>query len=269
MQSEATYYKMTSRKRNKGKERKAKKLEAEQVAKKENARTTWQYWARGEMDLNVGGNCIIQCNHGCNVTIPDDDNHPVCGFMDVYFTYFMDISSKYMTSLDLLRETFNSQPQVWKHDNFREMAINILVGIGTNQLLAKENWSFLATAIVALENYNGSGDLVLAFNCRGSVIKRRDIQGGNMRDLLKFYRKRTTCKCLKDMHLGARKTQPKLGECYHCKERKERALLMVCSRCRILQYCSRECQVADWAEHKGYCEDFVSAHDRHQMTQDM
>ena len=93
---------MTSRKRNKGKERKAKKFEAEQVAKRVKARTTWQYWARGEMGLNVGGNCIIQsieCNHGCNVTIPDENNHPVCGFMDLYFMHCLGNSNKNMRSL--------------------------------------------------------------------------------------------------------------------------------------------------------------------------
>ena len=76
-------------------------------------------------------------------------------------------------------------------------------------------------------------------------------------DALKFFRKRTSCSCLKDMHLEARKTLPKTGICYHCKERKERTLLMVCSRCRITQYCSRECQIADWSRHKVYCDEWI------------
>ena len=205
--------------------------------------------------------------------IPDDDNHPVCGLMDEYFTYFMD-SSKYMTNLDLLRETFNSQPQVWKHDNFREMAINILVSIGANKLLVMEpnmDAILLATSILALENYDEGGyynSPDALFNNRDVSTKVRDFVCGSRgiknRDELKFFRKRITCSCLKKMHLEVRKTQSKLGKCSHCEVVKERALLMVCSRCRILQYCSRECQVADWAEHKGYCKECVSVHKQQQ-----
>ena len=55
----------------------------------------------------------------------------------------------------------------------------------------------------------------------------------------------------------------KLGECSKCKERKERALLMVCSRCRILQYCSKECQIADLPRHRIYCDQSVLANEHH------
>ena len=42
----------------------------------------------------------------------------------------------------------------------------------------------------------------------------------------------------------------------------ERALLMVCSRCRCHHYCSRECQVAAWDEHKCECDLFVRVHNQ-------
>ena len=38
---------------------------------------------------------------------------------------------------------------------------------------------------------------------------------------------------------------------------KERMLLMVCSRCRIPQFCSRQCQVAGWPVHEKECGDNV------------
>ena len=56
---------------------------------------------------------------------------------------------------------------------------------------------------------------------------------GSIRDVLKIYHKRITCSCLKDKHSLARKTTPKMGACYNCGQMKERALLMVCSKCRI------------------------------------
>ena len=98
-----------------------------------------------------------------------------------------------------------------------------------------------------------------------STMRRRDIAktivdltlSNTDRDLLKFYRKRMNCKCLKRMHLEARKTQPKLGACHHCNEIKERSLLMVCSRCMIDHYCSKECQVSALPVHREDCDKFV------------
>ena len=260
---------MASRKRNKGKERKPKKAEVESE-KIENRRrvvqTTWQCWAGG----GDNGRAISQCNHGCNVTIPDDNNHPVCGFMDIYFTYFLGISKKTMTNFELLMETFNSQPKVWKIDNYRHVAIDILVSIGTNLLLKKVEFDVieLAKVIVFLENFDervyNSPDLI--FKNRGVAAKLTDFLGEKLtRDALKFFRKRTSCKCLKGMHLEARKTQPKLGVCCHCDVGKERSSLMVCSRCGVDKYCSKQCQIAAWPEHKGYCDVFVSAHDQRLM----
>ena len=85
---------------------------------------------------------------------------------------------------------------------------------------------------------------------------------GSIRDVLKIYRKRIICSCLKDKHSLARKTTPKMGACYNCGQMKERALLMVCSKCRIAHYCSRECQIAAWSVHRGHCDICVKAHQR-------
>ena len=56
------------------------------------------------------------------------------------------------------------------------------------------------------------------------------------------------------MHLEARKTIPKMGKCFNCKVEKERVDLSVCNRCMVMQYCSRECQVAAWPSHKLDCD---------------
>ena len=96
---------------------------------------------------------------------------------------------------------------------------------------------------------------------RGAATKLRNFNGGSstgIRDELNFFRKRTSCKCLKEMHLEARKASPKMGLCYHCDKVEERTLLMVCSRCRIAQYCSMECHMVGWSEHKCSCDKFVS-----------
>ena len=52
----------SSRKRNKGKDRKAKREESKRVL----IYNTWHDWARGNM-----GKEVIQCNHGLETTIPE------------------------------------------------------------------------------------------------------------------------------------------------------------------------------------------------------
>ena len=262
---------MPSRKRNKGKERKAKKAELvverterERVV----ARSMWHGFARGE-DNNRRK--VIHCNHGLDL-IPDG-NHPVTGFMN---SLYVNGTVNDMGIFDNLKELFQAHREVWDNENYRQMAVNIFIAIGTNFMLSNEDPNFLlqkdstrniAFAIVFLENYDGSGDFDLLLCTRGVATKMRDLNGCNstfsIRDEIKFFRKRTTCSCLKRMHLEARKTFPKLGTCSHCFEVKERSLLMVCSRCRVYQYCSRDCHIAGFSEHKRVCDGYVCAREQH------
>ena len=65
---------MPSRKRNKGKERKAKREEKE-LERIENERVkvsnTWLGWAQGKMGVDEID--VIQCKHGCKVSIQTTD----------------------------------------------------------------------------------------------------------------------------------------------------------------------------------------------------
>ena len=209
---------------------------------------------------------ISQCTHGVDLTIPVD-NHPVTSFMDTH--YLNGVVNK-QGIIDNLRESFQTHTEVWDNKNYRLMAINIFIAIGTNFLLKYvtedasniANISHAAYAIVALENYDGIGDFGSVIYNRVAAAKIRDFQPCSIRDMLKFFRKRTNCSCLKDMHLEARKTFAKGGQCFGCGEVKERALLMVCSRCRVIQYCSRKCQIADWPRHKCGCDACVSTQEQ-------
>ena len=70
---------MVSRKRNKGKERKAKQAEAKAENEKVKITTLqsiWREWAHGKIYNFV----IPQCDHGCNMLIPDNDSHPLSRF---------------------------------------------------------------------------------------------------------------------------------------------------------------------------------------------
>ena len=242
---------MVSRKKNKGKERKAKKEEN----KKAERRSRWEGIARGEDENNKK---VMQCDHGCTVEIPDSLDHPVANFMDELF-------AKGDWATDDWFLCLCSNANLWSNDNYRNMTTDILLIIGANLLLGSTITNVpaviaIASAIVFLENCNETKLMNEVIYSRGVAAKIRDIRGGNMRDVLKFYSKRTSCSCLKKVYSDARKTLPKVGKCFHCEETKERASLSVCSKCRINHYCSRECQVAHWPCHEKCCDIRVRVH---------
>ena len=231
---------MSSRKRTKGKERKAKA--AAQVG--EDLRRRWESWALwGEQEG-------IQCKHGCLVAIPES-NHPVSQFLN---TLWADTNS-FQSSLHTMEYTFRRHREVWQDDKYRKMAISIMICIGTNIMLKSgQHMTALApTQIALLEHYDGKSDFQSAMYAAAATV--RDISGGGEREITRFFFKRIPCSCLKNKYSQVRKDHPnKKGTCDHCIRNIERETLMVCSRCRLTQYCSRACQVANWPKHKSMCD---------------
>ena len=251
----------TSRKKNKGRDRKAKKAEAERAR----VRDKWLMWATGEDKVTREK---IQCDHGRRVTIPDLD-HPVSKFMNDFSTYRSADNADFST-VKMMRDILQTNPQVCNNNGCREMVVSILTSMGTNLLLMQigdKELEFLAIRIAktlhVLENHDGGGSLEVVLHSQKVSMKRRDFgspTGSSRRDALKFFSKRVSCSCLKVMHQIARETMPKTGICICCEKEKERVALSVCSRCMIMQYCSRKCQVTDWPTHEGECDMYVRAH---------
>ena len=242
----------SSRKRNKGKDRKAKKAANEEASKRIQIYNDWQDLAKGKLVSSDGMLLNIPCNHGLVAVLPDE-SHPVSRFISDYFS--VDVN---------LREILQRHPEVQNDNNYRKMAADILTRIQANWLLSGDTFGGnFPKGIMILENYGKTGNYVSTVYRRDIGEKNRDLGYDNRcksfnieRDLLKFYRKRMSCKCLKKMHLEARRTIPKLGECNHCGEVKERRLFMVCSRCMVNHYCSKDCQVAALPRHRGICDNF-------------
>ena len=165
-----------------------------------------------------------------------------------------------------LGELFKSHPHKWNNESYRKAAIDILVRIGTNMLVKVTDVSWpvcTAQAIIGLEHYHDTDNIISIFNGRVVSSKWRDLNlsgSSSRRDVLKFFRKRISCKCLKKMHLEARKSTPKTGICWGCKEENERVMLSICSRCKIAQHCSRECQLAQWPFHEESCDEYTRIH---------
>ena len=252
-----------NRKKNKGKVRKAKKEEAERAL----VHSTLKDWANG---LRGDGTVVTQCNHGL-AEVPDA-SHPVSSFMH---TFFYGDRNKEIHKHTIRMVATNL---IDNNECYRKLAVQMLIRIAASNLIYSKGvdvcfaWG-LTTTIMALENYDERFDVndnyCLARRHRIVLPKNRVVGvGTSKREVLKFYRKRMNCKCLKKMHLEARKTLPKLGACAHCYEVKERDLLMACSRCMICEYCSKECQVAASPNHRGVCDKFFGTHEEQQQAND-
>jgi len=232
---------MPSRKRSKGKERKAKKEKGE----RELVKAFWRNFCRS-----------IECNHGCGCgEIIISEDHPVSSFMDTYFGYEF---GNYASVEQHLVHRFQTHTHIWTNESYKKMAMKILIRVGANMLLNHQSFEWpacIAHSILVFEHYNGTDDIEAVTSSKAVVSKGRKLAtaSSSRRDALKFFRKRTSCKCLKKMHLEARKSTQKMGWCYNCNKVMERAALYVCSRCMIEKYCSRECQLADWPAHKFRC----------------
>ena len=91
--------------------------------------------------------------------------------------------------------------------------------------------------------------------------------------LISFFKKRISCSCLDNMYEQV-KSVKKLGICYNVNcplpdHKAIRSFTKCCSRCRRVNYCSRECQEDNWQMHMMYCYDSdstVAATNDHQYT---
>jgi len=108
----------SSRKRNKGKDRKAKKAAEKEVAKRVEAKNTWYNWARG----NMSGAVFIECNHGFGEVLPEE-SHPVSSFITTF-------------CVNTLKDAFLLHPEVGRDGSPLKMVIDILTKVGANLLYA-------------------------------------------------------------------------------------------------------------------------------------
>lgn len=232
---------MPSRKRNKGKERRAKA--AQSAAERS---SWWLGWARWNEHPRAA-----PCNHGC-ASIPDS-GHAVYKFIDAFGGFVQEMkvrNSSELTASEKFANLCEEHLEVWDDSRMGKMAIDVMLRVGTNAILSGDDQDMTSSytfskGILLLEYYRSQCATAATMT---AAMKDRSAD----RDIIKFYLKRTPCSCLKQKYSQAKKC-PKIGVCYHCKQKKERKYLMVCNGCNFAQYCSQECQVGDWPNHKGLC----------------
>jgi hypothetical protein len=70
--------------------------------------------------------------------------------------------------------------------------------------------------------------------------------------LFDFYQ-RNSCDCLESAFKELKTTAQRTNRCWHCEKDKPIKQIKECLGCKSALYCSRECQLADYTEHKQKC----------------
>jgi len=144
-------------------------------------------------------------------------------------------------------------------DSLRNRLVPLFVSLGTNIQLKNLNNLYrcktqhiahVVAIAILLCQHRLSLDSVLISSKDRSLL--RDIEDGETYDVVKFFRKRSSCQCLDRLYYRMR-AYPRMAKCVHCDDIDNRNHMYLCGRCKYVTYCCGECQAAEWPDHKEWC----------------
>ena len=260
---------MPSRKRNKGKERKTKKAASNNASKNETGqqqeerqrrRQAEEEESRRQLECLIRNLSLNKCTHGASIVSEDDIWNDFMLEFDTalrsarpqtsmhhpdtitIFNSVADTISKNKTNL-YLRST---------QDDYMKTRLACTVRLGTDYILNGQNYGMAGMLVLFVVNIeaaiNGED---IDYNCPRFISKIRDLLI-DKKNLTKFFMKRAKCDCLKGLYKQV-KPNTTIGVCSYCGVQKKRSDLLLCTGCRVAQYCSGDCQRSAWPEHQDSC----------------
>ena len=253
---------MPSRKKAKGKARKAAK-EAK-AAKEEESQALVEVAAsqrQGEsvetqlQRLRINAASPKLCRHGLVQSSPGDQK--ICE--DFINTFAVAFRSSIVDLGDCLHAAYNTTKEKYPdvYASKLDTVVSILLARGTQYILEEVKLAAVLHAVFA-SYFEG----IMAIEVDGSEdvsCLRKIVELFNPDDhtLVSYYRNRTPCSCLDEKYKEV-KSVKKMGLCCNtnCSQpgcRVERSKMFSCTRCGAANYCSVQCQRADWKKHKKIC----------------
>lgn len=249
---------MVSRKKAQGKERKNKAaIQGMLGLSQAEARRRLKWTSLANPAL---GHAFI-CNHGCPPLPPP--GHPVAKLFDAFIHREEENLNRPMDYV--MSDEFVRHREVFDDATLRQMVISIMLTMGVNLILNDHDMGLVAvyaSYILHIETYGCVGNASVVHATSAALWRSRRLeidihQGGWERDVIRFFIKRITCSCLTATYSQAKVSQPTImGKCDYCDKKRERRTLMLCERCKRVQYCCTACQADDWPDHKDRCKDF-------------
>mmetsp|Transcript_9475 Transcript_9475/g.14470 ORF Transcript_9475/g.14470 Transcript_9475/m.14470 type:complete len:273 (-) Transcript_9475:62-880(-) len=254
------------RKRNQGKARKAAKAKAKakreaEERENDNGQTTAN---EGEEQLTAAQMQRVQsgdakCLHGVDPHGADRKNSSP--FMTAFYKSFDEArgsDTSFEVCLIVARDaTMDEFSEVWNDSAKMESVMRCLLFFGTQAILKGDDKNAKTAATSARYFEEHIAVVLKETQALYRWNKILETQDADLHSLVNFFRHRIPCSCLDEKYEEV-KDIPKMGICFSSQctlpnGRVEYSKTMYCDRCRSVTYCSRECQIADWKEHKDEC----------------
>eukprot|EP00984_Skeletonema_dohrnii_P011388 scaffold4538_cov86-Skeletonema_dohrnii-CCMP3373.AAC.1 len=216
----------------------------------------------------------LGCSHGLLI-VPEKDISIIKDFANTFIDGYNSVGAESdlgecLSLVAASRATAEKYPAAWEDASKIKLVVSLFASNGTQHLLEEEDIHrarlcassafFLQTRSACLSSDNvGSFDGTLPV---GIVTKMIELTSCDLHTLAKYLRKNIPCNCLDEKYEEV-KSITKMGVCWNDKcslpsRMVERSTMLYCTRCRAANYCSRECQKADWPVHKSHCDARVS-----------
>jgi len=241
---------MPSRKRAKGKARKAKARES-------------------NCSLILHNESV--CRHGCEVISKDDICYKFVEQFEVELNAVYDSKLeqyKLSTLLSDIVEQMKARKEysmICDNDSkeTQQTLQSLFIHLGTNLLLRDNKQRSVNLASAAAAFYITSShdfDYWKAMDASKDRVTLRNVESGLAYDNAKLFKERIPCQCLEKLYVRER-SKPRLSDCCNCQVEKDRRELYLCSNCLYHHYCGVECQAAAWPKHKSVCKGFNPRND--------
>ena len=86
------------------------------------------------------------------------------------------------------------------------------------------------------------------------------------RQAVKFFHRRNYCDCLQKIYYNLKENTKRTACCHSCEKIVDIRLLSRCAYCKGPTYCSYECAVADWPDHKENCKEVTKKREENERA---
>ena len=256
---------MPSRKKAKGKARKvAKEAKAREEESKvmevaASQRQVQEEELEGRMErVIISAPSSTMCRHGCP-PLSTDEGKICCEFINEYMIagseltrLRVNVAEAFVTATEATTEKY-IDVYAFKMD----LVISFILLSGTQCILNGDN--HIAQMYASLACYFEEFNAVTLKKTKASpnFSKVIELYYSDDHTLVSYYRKRIPCSCLDEKYKEV-KSVKKMGRCYnpncsHPDGSVERSKMFFCTQCGVANYCSVECQRADWKRHRQSC----------------
>eukprot|EP00956_Cyclotella_meneghiniana_P031147 scaffold80797_cov43-Cyclotella_meneghiniana.AAC.3 len=73
------------------------------------------------------------------------------------------------------------------------------------------------------------------------------------RETIRFFHRRNSCDCLKELYYKLKESTSRTSLCYNCFDSVDIRKMSQCGQCKLANYCSYACAVAHYPQHKEMC----------------